>query len=261
VAVDAHGNALTWRGKHWSAPQHIDGRNALVAISCPAAGFCVTVDGVHGRTAEGEPSGARAVVFTDGRWQAPVAIDSGHRLTDVSCATRSRCIAVDNAGRAIMRTSGGWQAPISAMRSAVTALSCPTARFCLAVGDGVSRFDGHRWHRVAAPNRWMFDVSCVGPRDCTLATDRGYLQWHEQTWSTPIVGSSYLDPETNVECASLVLCLGSETDGAGDAFEYQWDGAATHYRSHWMLGAPLSCTAQPFCAGVFVDTAWVGHGS
>ena len=83
----------------------------LDAISCTPDHECVAVDADTGTKPSGLYSGGRAVAYIDGQWQPPVQIDSGHALTDISCATSATCVAVDSYGRAITLHDGTWSAP------------------------------------------------------------------------------------------------------------------------------------------------------
>ena len=42
--MDQSGNVLTYNGTSWSAPDDIDGANALYSVSCPTASFCSVLD-------------------------------------------------------------------------------------------------------------------------------------------------------------------------------------------------------------------------
>ncbi len=51
----------------------------------------------------------------------------------VSCPTARFCVAVDDQGRAVTFSDGVWSAPRSLVDTGLNAVSCPTPRFCVAV--------------------------------------------------------------------------------------------------------------------------------
>ena len=82
VAVDDHGDALTYDGTVWSEPTTIDATHALVALSCPTVNFCVAVyvPGTRSRSPRRWRSRRRRfrvrrpTTPTRPRWVPPVAI-------------------------------------------------------------------------------------------------------------------------------------------------------------------------------------------
>ncbi len=66
------------------------------------------------------------------QWSA-ATIDQGQQLSAVSCPSAQFCVAVDQGGNAITLSAGGWGPPTSIASSPLTSVSCPTTSFCVAV--------------------------------------------------------------------------------------------------------------------------------
>jgi hypothetical protein len=120
------------------------GRCVAPGGSCPTRSFCADLSTVGDGTGDGRlsvssdpPRGARS-------WRT-LTIDSGHRLTAISCTSARQCFAVDASGRIL---SSGRPATASAWRVARTvpealeAISCPSTRLCVAVGAGGTAVTG-----------------------------------------------------------------------------------------------------------------------
>jgi hypothetical protein len=123
VAVDAIGNALTYRDGSWSTPDDVDNGAALNSVSCASPSFCVAV------SADGN-----ALIYHDGSWSAPNDIDGGSGVDSVSCPTSSFCVAVDAGGNALTYTDGSWSSTRAIDKgTALDALSCVSPSFCVAV--------------------------------------------------------------------------------------------------------------------------------
>jgi hypothetical protein len=135
--------------KSWPTPGARKGQR--VGVFCPARGRCVAPAGscptrslcVDLNTAgDGTGDGWIAVSTNPARgaktWHS-ANVDSGNRLTGVSCPTTKLCVAVDDAGRVLVSThpAGGthaWQ-PTAVDTAALEAISCPSKAFCLAVDN------------------------------------------------------------------------------------------------------------------------------
>ena len=58
--------------------------STAASVSCPAAGYCVAVDGSGG-----------AMVYQQGNWSKVTKIDGNNAFTAVSCAATAVCLAGD----------------------------------------------------------------------------------------------------------------------------------------------------------------------
>jgi hypothetical protein len=68
-------------------------------------------------------------------WTKGVIIDP-HSLSAISCATATFCVAVDTVGKVVEWTGSTWSAPPVANTNGLNAVSCPTVSFCVAGGSG-----------------------------------------------------------------------------------------------------------------------------
>ncbi len=91
------------------------------------------MDGSGGAFSSANPTGGQAA------WSR-AAIDPGHELTAVACASAQLCVATDNAGRVLSTTNptGGAAAWSAAKidKSALTGVSCSPPSLCVAAGVG-----------------------------------------------------------------------------------------------------------------------------
>lgn len=180
-------------------------------VSCPTVSECFAA----GAEAPGVSSQRyRSLIerFNGKAWSVssvPVPKAAWSRLYGIACADATSCFAVgsENIGSVFApvtlteRWDGSkWSVtrspvPPKSIDSELNAVSCPTSRFCMAVGDknfnrtGVTsdvaeRWNGKRWTVVpaAAPvksSTLLTSVSCRTPSDCTAAG-----------WWAPVAGKA-----------------------------------------------------------------------
>jgi hypothetical protein len=251
----------------WHAPDNPDPfRGSVSSVDCVTANWCMVVD-----------QSGQAVRYHDGRWDRPVRVETTPGvggLQTVSCGSRNHCIALDFEGR-VTRFSGSFWTKPAYVASGVTleAVSCPTAKSCLAIGNRVARWNGSAWRvsSSALPSkRDLTHLSCSSPGFC-MATFRRRLhgdtyawKYRGGTWSSSARFAKTQDDDFFLSCTSRRFCMAS-----GDPFEYErWDGSHWHRGS---LGQPLngspggvSCTSRSQCvlAGSYFHPAsaeWNGH--
>jgi hypothetical protein len=121
-------------------------QDRLTAVACPATGQCTAVDdaGLQVTFNPAAPDGAGPVLIAPAPAGTPFA-----SLTGVACPALSQCAAVDTAGRetafdptfpgspspAIVYPSGLASAnPLTASSNTLSAIACPSAGQCTAVG-------------------------------------------------------------------------------------------------------------------------------
>lgn len=83
AAIDLEGQAFTFNGTKWSAPQKVS-QFGLFGVSCGATYFCVASD-----------LGGGAYVFNGAKWSPTANVSSSNSLRGVSCASATGCIAID----------------------------------------------------------------------------------------------------------------------------------------------------------------------
>ncbi len=167
----------------------------------------------------------------------------------VSCATPTRCRAVDSLGNAATYDGAGW----SPIRDAddhwgpLRAVSCPTSRFCVSVGGRravVRTAEG--WGRLRVlPAQRLFAVSCASRTFCLAISDTGFAvryadtRWAEHRISAPRDALA-------VSCSSRRFCLA--LTATGDAYRY--DGTVWRRAGEVPVGAngaSVSCVSASFC--------------
>jgi hypothetical protein len=230
MAVDTNGYALDWNGSAWSVPvwsarSPVDKRGPLVGVSCPSSTFCLAVDGNgnvlrwNGRswsapaaTGAGQLTGVSCVSSTECAVvdaQGSVLLPDGSRLlafaggvgglAGVSCVSAGRaamsCVAVGDEGtveitQAGSPGSGGGTVRAVRLHDGLTAVSCTSARNCVAVGS-----------------------------------EGGYAIWNGTSWSAPVTADPHGGGFTSVSCPARGTCVA--TDFAGRQVRFRWALAGT----------------------------------
>ena len=155
----------------------------------------------------------------------------GSELSAVGCGSAGQCWAVGNyvtktqaPQNEILRWTGhGWQlatVPLSRGQSGLSAISCPAAVTCLAVGSTanvrgkaaraeVLRWDGTRWLVASAPAgvASLDALACTAPDNCWAldSNDSQFIHWNGQSWAKP-VPFSYFDAPNAITCLSATDC-------------------------------------------------------
>jgi len=275
---DSAGNevnlAETWNGQSWkiqSTPnatgQSGGTGNSLINVSCVSAQFCEAV-GVGGATAE---------MWNGTSWtiqERPGVSDVETQL--VSCTSTSFCLSADGFADVDIWDGTSWSAgPAVAGLSNVTSISCLSADFCEAVGEGTSDQDaavwnGTSWADQATPGSGAFNsVSCTTATSCeavgqdfendqvvTLAESWDGSAWAIQ--STPDPSATQGSQLNSVSCTSATSCtaVGSyQSSDVSNFGAYQtlvevWDGTA------WTIAtSPNPSTTHDILEGVSCGTS------
>jgi hypothetical protein len=171
-------------------------------------------------------------------------IDRRTAITGVSCPSAQLCVAVDAAGRVMHTTTplagaSAWSKPARVDSAAqagggpagFTAISCPTASFCIAVDN--------------APNGQIaYTTDPAGPASA---------------WTLTTVGSGVL--LDSVSCANATLCV---VGGSNIYYSTQPTGGPTAWKATAALSASnsvvsaLACDTVKLCVGVGYGNAGVG---
>lgn len=121
LATDSEGKIVRYRDGVWSAPNRWP--SGELSVSCATA-FCLAY-GIHGR----------AFRFASGTWTSTARIfDGRHRVEDVSCTSRTFCVAV-SATRETTYDGRRWSRParIVPASSNLVSVSCAARSLCAAV--------------------------------------------------------------------------------------------------------------------------------
>jgi hypothetical protein len=254
--------AESWNGTSW-APQSVSvggSESLLSGVSCTGATACTAV-GSHRN-----PAGVQmtlALARTGTSWAVqPTPNPAGATasvLSSVSCTAADACTAVGSTtapsgvtvALAERFNGAGWSIrpvpqPTGAMGSQLSAVSCPSAMACTAVGAYTNS----------------------GGATLSLAE-----RWNGATWApeqTVDPASAGTDELSGVSCTSSTACMavGSANAGDGQVLAELWNGAkwaiqatpdpAAGQQSR-LLG--VSCFSSTACTAVgsYRDSGFIGH--
>lgn len=254
---DFYAIAGYWNGAHWTVGKAVTPgtTSGLSAIACPTASSCFAV-GQY--TPKGKLSFTALIEHWNGKsWTlqgapGPRGTSDGG-LFDVSCASKSLCVAVgsDSAGELIERWNGKtWTAttPPSTSNGMLWGVSCPATTSCYAVGSDtvgtgavIERWNGKKWSYTAAPvpagseDPWLQSVSCVSATSCLAVGDELKPQvfadrWNGKTWKPVSMTASgaHLGNLLEVRCLTATSCVAlgsvSSTSAAWRSESAFWNG-------------------------------------
>jgi hypothetical protein len=275
--------AERWNGSRWSTiamPKPAGtGYVAPGDVVCPADQECVAVGVGYPRTGSGYF--AIADYWNGSRWTTARAADPGSSslVTAVSCPSARNCYAV---GQYTPMGNVEWTpliehwdgtkwfkqtapVPHGTWFGSLNGVSCPTARFCVAVGtDGagalVERWNGRHWSASVPPSSssaMLYGVSCPSAASCfAVGTDGtatgGSLveRWHGGTWTESAApapaGGSYPWLQS-VACVSATHCLAVGDDLDPGVYADLWNGARWRPVSMTAAGGHLGELTEVRC--------------
>lgn len=227
-------SALTFNGTSWSTTP-LPGGGQLNGLSCSSARNCVAV----GSTSDATPK-ELVETWNGTSWSVAATSANLSGLATISCIQRSTfCMAVGNGSvQSLTETKRGgtWAVTlgtaIAAPSGTLSAVSCKSAKFCMAVGtepradfytQGLAElWNGKTWVNVPYPptssisSAGLVDVSCPSTKSC-IATGtsncspcgNGALQgtinyWNGASWSEVYRGYGLID---GVSCATVKFCF------------------------------------------------------
>ena len=259
VAVGLDGNAyrgtggpLTekWNGRTWKiVPMRLPAgaiSGELFSVSCKSAAACVAV-GLYLNSAD---AGIPLAETWNGRTWTPSTLPTpaggtGVILNGVSCAAVRRCVAVGeyftgNGAAAVAESwnGGRWTVatpptPADSVEGDLNTVSCPSARYCVAVGESattagssvlVDSWNGRTWREMAAQPPGGFEhaelkgVWCTSAANC-VAVGRGsgasgltgFTElWNGRTWRSARVAwprGAANSGLVGVSCVSAKRCV------------------------------------------------------
>jgi hypothetical protein len=275
-------------------------------ISCVTTADCLAIGGGGGLDSSAVPVPARVARWNGTSWKGVgLTVPTGYRyaeLDGLSCRGAKFCVA---AGLDDVRASGSGLVhalalayngsslrpmtlplPRSTIGSSLTAVSCATARNCVAVGGAggdtaafgkegsvalVETWNGSRWtlHTVSAPGRTIMlsNVSCTPAGFCMVAGDSFNASFKQSlyvaswngrkltTLKAPAVDATNLEATMGLSCATSSDCalVGAVEDPgssafASTAFAYIWNGRTWQRASvRWPKGTTSSDLADVSC--------------
>jgi hypothetical protein len=197
----------------------------------------------------------------------------GATLDAVSCATANFCVVVDKSGDELTYSDGHWSVPRDVEPATyqgigLTSVSCPSTRFCAAVGgnpDGsgsVVMFNGTSWSSpqtlAASPPSpegalGLEAVSCASSTFCMAADAYGNAYYYDGgAWSGPMSLNlpAADDRVTSLSCTKPDYCnvvtfdaYSANLVGAAGGLFLQYRDGGTSYLSSVSCAAPSECTA------------------
>jgi hypothetical protein len=269
------------RGTGWQHaagwfPRRLLAACAAVVLAVPMLGLLTPA----AASAGGVPADAGPPAVAGTGWSVvpnPNAFARQGTLSDVSCTSPSRCVAVGSAvkpaGLSPTTLAEVWNGRRWAVQRTpaipadeLSGVSCTSARACTAVGgDAAERWNGTKWVTQALP---MFTtvvaVSCSAARFCATIGNDASAIWNGRTWvSHPLVrGAAFVAAHmVGISCTSASACIAvgyEDTDGKPvRALVNRWNG-----RKWVMQRFPLppgttnsdlssvSCTSATACLAV-----------
>jgi len=255
--------AERWNGGGWSriAMPKPTGTGDVAAgdVVCPADHECVAVGVGYQRTGFGYF--AIAAHWNGSRWTTERAADPGSSslVGAVSCSSARSCFAV---GQYTPKGSLAWTpliehwdgslwfqqaapVPHGTSHGSLSGVSCPTKKFCVAVGtDGagelIERWNGRSWSASVPPSSsaaaMLYGVSCPSAASCFavgtdgMATGGSLVErWKDGTWTgsvTPVPSGSTYPWLQSVSCVSATRCLAVGDDLDPGVYAAFWNGSA-----------------------------------
>jgi hypothetical protein len=252
VALGMLGDVVTYAGGRWRAPMPLLPGGSFVSVSCPSARFCLA----DGTTA----SGALRMWRYDGtRWKPTPTptYHPGRMLSSVSCASAAFCMWVSPVGISAFNGSA-WTSPAPVDKVQWTSVSCATTRFCVA-GNGngeVATYNGKTWSGLR--HIGVTAVSCPSTRFCGGVGPAGAATFNGTTWTrTPDLDDLWLGAVSCTRggfCAALGVTATSGGRDANTLNGSQWSRPVLLFTLEVAddVDSAISCATPTFC--VATDT-------
>ena len=222
----------------------------LYGVSCVRGSFCMAVGDFLSPASS--PSGivrSLAEEWNGSGWRVLRSAEATGFLAAVSCTSVSFCMAVGEpgaaAGSALAEAWNGstWRVVKAPPGAGLSALSCATASFCVAVPSNTvsnvaGEWNGRAWHlmNMSGDSCGRFfcvlsGISCPRPQDCmavgTYTNHAGTvvlgkaLKWNGSTWRDTL-------PQSLAQNTSLAMisCPGASSCLAAGQNAIAWDGSS-----------------------------------
>jgi serine/threonine protein kinase len=255
AAADSGGNAFTYSGGSWSAPQRLSS-DGLSWVSCPTTGFCVATSngsalytysggkwspptelfGDNGKpahlTSVSCPTATfclatgnmHAYKYSGGIWDRGVLVESSNKLVSISCPSATFCAVVDSAGNAFTYAGSSWSAPRRLSATAMTGVSCPAASFCMATSTAtLYAYSGGRWSPSGPLTTadggpvHLTSVSCATASSCVATGNADGYAYSNGSWARGVV-VHHTNKLTSVSCTAADFC--TAVDSGGNVYTY-----------------------------------------
>ncbi len=275
-----------WNGSAWTVlpgPAPAGERSFLSGVSCVSATYCVAVGTVG--PISGDQTQPLIELWNGVTWSelsAPIVAGQSGSLQGVACSSTAACIAVGRAERDNGFHGASWRALVerwngtawttqrtprlaAGHNASLTAVSCPTASQCIAVGGVqlgsasanskplVERWNGRRWTLESVPHpaaALLQGVACTSPANClavgsdvndqTATAPAVAEHWNGRSWVSARFSTirDVIGDLTSISCASPTACTAVGMRGPGviptsfkrELLAYEWNGKS------WMTG-------------------------
>jgi hypothetical protein len=290
--------AERWNGTRWTRsamPKPAGADEVTISgVACPSRAECLAAG--TGYPPAGSKSGSfpLADYWNGSRWRTSraAAAGAGGGFAAVSCPSTRNCYAVGEytpKGTSVSvpliehwngATWSKQNAPVPSGTTfgELTAVSCPSAKFCVAVGtDGsgalIERLTASGWSRTtprSAPSAMLYGVSCPSASSCFAVgsnlTARGgslALRWNGRAWSqstTPVPRNASYAGLQAVSCVSAAHCLAVGDDVNPGVYTDSWNGSGWRAVSMTTTGGHIggfyavSCLAPTSCVALAATT-------
>jgi hypothetical protein len=244
----------------------------LLSVSCAAPDNCITVGNVM--PASGAPTFAISESWNGSAWTAASVAQPVHTNSDVlnsvSCVAADYCMAVGSfeltdkkhTTETLTELWDGstWtiEEPNAVANIGLTSVSCASASFCAAQGDGVIEvWNGSMWSEAASVSRNndLSVISCPTTAGCYVADGDRVAYWDggtgltRKSLATPAGGGNYgID---SITCPAAQSCTAVGYDNTAPLAE-AWNGSA------WAIEptpAPAKTSASDLVSVSCVSTA------
>jgi hypothetical protein len=287
--------AERWNGARWarSAIPKPTGADVVTigGVACPSRAECLAVGtGYPSASSKSGSSFPIADYWNGSRWTAGrvAAAGSGGGFAAVSCPAARSCYAVGDytpkGSNAVVPLIEHWNgatwskqnAPVPAGTTfaELAAVSCPSGKFCAAVGtdgsgDLIERLTASGWAKTtprSAPSAMLYSVSCPSASNCfavgsNLTTSGGSLvvRWNGKAWSpstTPVPRHASYAGLQSVSCVSAARCLAVGDYVTNGVYAVSWNGSGWHLVSMTSTGGHIGdfyavdCLAATNCAAL-----------
>ena len=226
LAVDASndndlgGHIFLFNGHTWSYVAQ-DGL-PLSSVSCTGPDFCEMLTYDSDGTVDTATWNGTTVL--NGSLDTYLGFGPVPGVGQVSCATRTFCVAVDQLGNALTYNGSTWSTATAldpGWTADMTGVSCPTTTFCVAIDAGGHEytFNGSTWTAQATIDSagTPQSISCTTSHFCLMGDLSGNVAtFNGATWSA----TSDVDPVTTagtgltgVSCADAADCVAVDWEG------------------------------------------------
>jgi hypothetical protein len=275
VSTDPGGGTQAWKIQGGPALTTVPSGDVVTGVSCIGRSLCVAVDqrGLSGYVFVATNLNGRPSVWNG------VIVDRQVAFTGISCPAPTLCVAVggnspylNRVGIVFTSTSPAarpdfWPGTDIASAAGLTAISCPTVKFCVAtdeVGNVVTSTNPSggigAWHVTKVFDTNSFTaISCPTVHFCAAVDGNGQVVTStdpaggSDAWTTTTLDSSLRFD--SVSCPSAGFCVAGGLSDSVFVSSHPTGGSGAWTRTHVIpIGTEamtgLSCPSTRFCVGV-----------